>query len=119
MKKFIFLIITCTFFFSNHAQSQTADYLNPSLSINARVKDLVSKLTLEEKVFQMIYNAPAIPRLNIPEYNWWNEALHEVGSSGPATVFQQKIVLAATFIAKRLKKLNRSKSLEARMPCNS
>jgi beta-glucosidase len=97
MKKIIFLILTGTLFFNNNAQSQTAGYLNPSLSIDARVKDLVSKLTLEEKVFQMMYNAPAIPRLNIPEYNWWNEALHGVGRSGPATVFPQAIGLAATF----------------------
>ncbi|HEY1112089.1 MAG TPA: glycoside hydrolase family 3 N-terminal domain-containing protein, partial [Chitinophagaceae bacterium] len=85
--------------FSSLAQSTppTSVYLQPSQPIEQRVKDLVSKLTLEEKVQQMMYNAPAIPRLNIPAYNWWNEALHGVGRSGTATVFPQAIGLAATF----------------------
>ena len=77
--------------------SSAADYRQPALPIEQRVKDLVSQLTLEEKVQQMMYNAPAIPRLNIPAYNWWNEALHGVGRSGTATVFPQAIGLAATF----------------------
>jgi beta-glucosidase len=72
-------------------------YLNASLPIDTRVKDLVGRLTLPEKIAQMSYNSAAIPRLNIPEYNWWNEALHGVGRSGVATVFPQAIGLAATF----------------------
>lgn len=72
-------------------------YLNEELSFEERVKDLVSRMTTEEKVMQMLHNAPAIPRLNIPAYNWWNEALHGVARAGVATVFPQAIGLAATF----------------------
>jgi beta-glucosidase len=72
-------------------------YLDPSKPIDERVKDLVSKLTLDEKVHQMMNSSPAIPRLNIPAYDWWNEALHGVARSGVATVFPQAIGLAATF----------------------
>ena len=96
MKRIVFLIIS-VFFFTGYVQSQRPAYLNTSLSTDARVKDLVSRLTLKEKVDQMMYTAPAIPRLNIPAYNWWNEALHGVARSGPATVFPQAIGLAATF----------------------
>ncbi len=77
--------------------AQSPIYLNTKLPAEVRAKDLVSRLSLEEKVQQMTNAAPAIPRLNIPAYNWWNEALHGVGRSGPATVFPQAIGLAATF----------------------
>ncbi len=76
---------------------QASLYLSTSAPIENRVNDLISKLTLEEKVGQMMYNSPAITRLNIPEYNWWNEALHGVARSGVATVFPQAIGLGATF----------------------
>ncbi len=66
-------------------------------SFEERVDALVKEMTLEEKVSQLKYNAPAIPRLNISEYNWWNEALHGVGRSGIATVFPQAIGMAATW----------------------
>ena len=61
-----------------------------------RAEDLVSRMTLEEKVSQMVHEAPAIPRLGVPGYNWWNECLHGVGRAGVATVFPQAIGLAAT-----------------------
>jgi beta-glucosidase len=72
-----------------------APYLDPSLSPERRAADLVSRLTLEEKVLQMQSTAPAIERLGVPAYNWWNEALHGV-AQGRATVFPQAIGLAAT-----------------------
>jgi beta-glucosidase len=75
----------------------TPKYKNPRLPIKERVDDLVSRLTLEEKVLQMKDVAPAIPRLDIPAYNWWNEALHGVARAGIATVFPQAIALAATW----------------------
>lgn len=78
-------------------QAQQPTYLNTNAPLETRVQDLVARLTLEEKIGQMVYTAPGIPRLNIPEYNWWNEALHGVGRSGVATVFPQAIGLAATF----------------------
>ena len=67
------------------------------LPFEARVKDLVGRMTLDEKVAQMQDAAPAIPRLGIPDYNWWNEALHGVARAGLATVFPQAIGLAATW----------------------
>ena len=61
------------------------------MSFKSRAKELVSKMTVEEKISQMRYNAPAIERLNIPAYNWWNECLHGVARQGNATVFPQAI----------------------------
>jgi beta-glucosidase len=79
------------------AQQGTLPYQNLSLSFEERARDLVSRMTLEEKVSQMKDVAPAIPRLGVPAYNWWNEALHGVARSGLATVFPQAIGLAATW----------------------
>jgi beta-glucosidase len=72
-------------------------YKNPALSFEERVRDLVARMTLAEKVSQMVHRAPAIERLDIPAYNWWNECLHGVGRAGIATVFPQAIGLAATW----------------------
>lgn len=77
--------------------SEIPAYKDKNLSFEERAKDLVSRMTLEEKVTQMLYNAPAIPRLGIPSYNWWNEALHGVARAGVATMFPQAIAMAATF----------------------
>ena len=60
-------------------------------------EELVSQMTLEEKASQLRFDAPAVERLGIPEYNWWNEALHGIARGGTATVFPQAIGLAATF----------------------
>jgi beta-glucosidase len=72
-------------------------FQDPDRPLQERVEDLVSRLTLEEKVSQMVHGAAAIERLGIPEYNWWNECLHGVGRAGIATVFPQAIGLAATW----------------------
>lgn len=72
-------------------------FQNPDLNAGVRAADLVSRLTLDEKVSQMVNAAVAIPRLGVPEYNWWNECLHGVGRAGRATVFPQAIGLAATW----------------------
>ncbi|UMB53312.1 glycoside hydrolase family 3 C-terminal domain-containing protein [Lutibacter sp. A64] len=72
-------------------------YLDTSLTFDVRVNDLVERMTLEEKVGQMMNDAPAIPRLNIPAYEYWNECLHGVARAGKATVFPQAIGLAATW----------------------
>ena len=72
-------------------------YLNPALSREERVADLVGRMTLEEKISQMINQAPAIERLGVPEYNWWSEGLHGVARAGLATVFPQAIGLGATW----------------------
>ena len=62
-----------------------------------RAQELVAQMTLEEKVSQTLYNAPAIERLGIPAYNWWNECLHGVARQGCATVFPQAIGLASSY----------------------
>ena len=72
-------------------------YLNPELSAETRAADLVSRMTLEEEITQVVHTASAIPRLRVPEYNWWNEGLHGVARAGVATVFPQAIGMAATF----------------------
>lgn len=72
-------------------------FRDPAAPIDKRVDDLVSRLTLEEKASQMVNGAPAIERLGIPAYNWWNECLHGVARAGTATVFPQAIGLAATW----------------------
>jgi beta-glucosidase len=74
-----------------------AVYLDPSQPINVRVDDLVGKMTLEEKASQLVNQARAIPRLQVPAYDWWSEALHGVANAGTATVFPEPIGLAATF----------------------
>ncbi len=81
----------------NDSPAQAPAYLDPNLSVELRVNDLVSRMTLEEKASQMQDVAPAIPRLGIPAYNWWNEGLHGVARAGQATVFPQAIGLAATW----------------------
>ena len=72
-------------------------YKDETLSFEERAKDLASRLTLEEKVYQTLHGAPAIDRLGVKAYNYWNEALHGVARAGVATVFPQSIGLAATF----------------------
>lgn len=94
-------------------------YLDPSKSIDVRVNDLISKLTLEEKVHQMMDVSPSVPRLNMPQYNWWNEALHGVARSGVATVFPQAIALGATFDNDLAKRESTAISDEARAMYNA
>ncbi|RPJ59587.1 MAG: glycoside hydrolase family 3 protein [Acidobacteria bacterium] len=96
------------------AFAQTPPYLNPDLPVDQRAKDLVSRMTLEEKIAQLNYAAPAIPRLNVPEYNWWSESLHGVARNGRATVFPQAIGLAATFDDNLLFRIATAISDEAR-----
>jgi len=90
-----------------------APYNNPALPIAQRVDDLVSRMTLEEKVLQMQHTAPAIPRLGVPAYDWWNEALHGVARSGIATVFPQAIGMAAAWDADLVHREGRVISNEA------
>lgn len=79
-----------------------------------RARELVSQMTLKEKVSQMLSWAPAIPRLGIPAYNWWNEGIHGVGRAGTATVFPQAIGMAASFDEKLLGRVGHAVGLEAR-----
>lgn len=75
-----------------------------------QAEELVAKMTVEEAASQLLHHAPAIERLGVPEYNWWNEALHGVGRAGIATVFPQAIGMAAAFdpdFLKREAEINR------------
>jgi beta-glucosidase len=92
----------------------TLPFQNAHLPIQERVDDLISRMTLEEKVNQLFNAAPAVPRLGIPEYNWWNEGLHGVARAGKATVFPQAIGLAATFDEPLMFKVASTVSDEAR-----
>jgi beta-glucosidase len=83
-----------------------------------RIKELISKMTPEEKVSQLSHRSEAIPRLDIPEYNWWNECLHGVARAGVATVFPQAIALAATFDDEFVKQVMTAVSDEARAKNN-
>jgi len=83
--------------FTAQAEDAAQKFRNPALSFEERAQDIVGRMTLEEKAAQLGHAAPAIPRLGIPEYNWWNEGLHGVARAGVATVFPQAIGMAATF----------------------
>jgi len=83
-----------------------------------RAKQLVQQMTLEEKVYQMLHAAPAIERLNVKAYNWWNEALHGVARAGTATVYPQAIGLAATFNGELLEEIADRIATEARAKFN-
>src|SRR3954463_3532838 len=117
--KVIAIAVSLLIIGSTAAQQQTRPpYLDTSLTMDQRVDDLVSRMTLEEKVSQMMNAAPSVPRLSIPEYDWWNEALHGVAFSGEATVFPQAIGLGATFDQKLIGRVADVISTEARAKYN-
>jgi beta-glucosidase len=100
------------------AAAQEAAYLNPSLSPAERARDLVGRMTLEEKASQLEDWATAIPRLGIPDYQTWNEALHGVARAGYATVFPQAIGMGATWDPQMVEKMGGIISEEARAKYN-
>jgi beta-glucosidase len=100
------------------AQDAPPKYSDNHLSPEDRAADLVSRLTLDEKVRQMQNTAPAIPRLGIPAYDWWNEGLHGVARAGLATVFPQAIGLAATWDTQLEQRIADAISTEARAKFN-
>ncbi len=99
-----------------HAQTKFP-YQDPSLPVKTRVDDLVSRMTLAEKVSQMMNDSAAIPRLGVPQYDWWTEGLHGVARS-PATTFPQAIGMAATWDAPLLGNIASTISTEARAKYN-
>jgi beta-glucosidase len=104
--------------FTNGLFAQSPAYLNSSLPLETRVQDLLGRMTLEEKASQINNTSPAISRLQIQAYNWWNEALHGVARAGLATSFPQPIGLAATFNDDAIYKMGVMISDEARAKYN-
>lgn len=93
-------------------------YLDPSQPVQLRVDDLVSRMTLEQKASQLVNQSRAIPQLQVPEYDWWSEALHGVARAGTATVFPEPIGLAATFDPSLIHEMARVIGREARAKHN-
>jgi beta-glucosidase len=104
----------CLFLLPFSVLAQNEAWKNPSLPVEQRVKDLLSRMTMEEKASLLLVDAPEIQRLGVPAYNWSHEALHGVARSGKATVFPQAIALAATFDSSLIFKMATSISDEAR-----
>jgi beta-glucosidase len=106
--------MACIFGFGRTPEFEGPPYLNPDLPVSVRVDDLVVRMTLDEKISQTLNSAPAIERLGIPAYEWWNEALHGVARAGIATVFPQAIGLAAMWDEAQLLRVATAISDEAR-----
>lgn len=117
MKKLLFVLVWMLPLF---LLGQTYDYpfQNEKLDVTARVDDLLGRMSLKEKIEQMQDVAPAISRLGIPEYNWWNESLHGVARAGAATSFPQAIGMAATFNPELIQQVADAISTEARAKFN-
>lgn len=117
--KRLFLIVVLFFTQLNLiAQNVKYPFQDASLDPNIRATDIVNRLTLDEKIAQMIDVAPAIERLGITEYNWWNECLHGVARAGAATSFPQAIGMAATWNPELINEVARTISTEARAKFN-
>ena len=112
------LVVLLALRLSSAQVAEEPAYRNPHLSPEQRATDLVGRMTLQEKVLQMQNSAPAIPRLNIPAYDWWNEALHGVARAGRATVFPQAIGIAATWDTDLMHRVADTISTEARAKYN-
>src|SRR3569833_394273 len=93
-------------------------WFTPDLPVESRANALIARMTLTEKASQMVNQARAIPRLGIPAYNWWSEALHGVARNGYATVFPEPVGLAATFDTARIKQMGVAVGTVARVEFN-
>ena len=112
-------LLFCAFLaVSAYAQSNQPPFRDPALPIPTRVADLVSRLHTDEKISLLMMDSPAVPRLGIPAYHWWNEGLHGFARSGIATVFPQAIALAATWNPALLHQVGDVVSTEARAKYN-
>ncbi|PXY42159.1 glucan 1,4-alpha-glucosidase [Flavobacterium cheongpyeongense] len=97
MKKIYRFVFMLNFMALNTFAQENFAFKNPNLTTEQRVHDLVSRMTIDEKISQLMDSAPAIKRLGVPEYNWWNESLHGVARAGYATVFPQSISIASSW----------------------
>jgi beta-glucosidase len=111
---FLFVSLSLHSIYSNAQEPIIEKYSNLSLDFETRATDLVAQMTLEEKISQLGAGAPAIARLNIQEYHWWNECLHGVARAGIATVFPQAIGMAASFDTATMREVANVISDEAR-----
>ncbi|GGZ75332.1 glycoside hydrolase family 3 C-terminal domain-containing protein [Algibacter mikhailovii] len=106
----LLVIVSCGF----SQSTKQFEFRDENLSFNKRAESLISQMTLREKISQMRFDAPAITRLGVPEYNWWNECLHGVARAGEATVFPQAIGMGATWNPSLILEMGNAVSDEAR-----
>ena len=106
----ILLLLAC----QSISHAQNFPFQDTTLTLHERVEDLLSRLTLDEKLSMMEHRNPAIPSLGLPAYSWWNEALHGVGRNGLATVWPMPIALAATFNTGKVEEMFANVAYEAR-----
>ena len=114
MKRFLLLAFV-TIAMCRMAVAQPFPWQDTTKSIDERVEWLINNLTLDEKLSLMVHQNPAIPRVGLPTYSWWNEALHGVGRAGEATVYPMPIALAATFDPSLMRNVFNNVALEARI----
>ncbi|MGK9477762.1 glycoside hydrolase family 3 C-terminal domain-containing protein [Melioribacter sp. OK-6-Me] len=115
MRKYLFVLVLISV---NLFAQDLSDYLDVSLPFEERVDDLLKRLTLDEKISLMVHQSSAVERLGIPQYNWWNEALHGVARNGRATVFPMPIGMAATWDRDLIYRIADVISTEARAKYN-
>src|SRR5579872_3862493 len=115
LRLLVAVMLSCSFI--NFVAAQNSDkpaYLDTNLSPEQRAADLVKRMTLEEKATQLVNQARAIPRLNVPAYDWWSEALHGVAVNG-TTEFPEPVGLAATFDTPRIHEMATAIGIEGRI----
>lgn len=119
IRQLILMLATLVTGFSSNCQNiSDFSFLDPVLSNDERIEDLISRLTLEEKISQLVDESKEVSRLNFPQYGWWNEALHGVARTGRATVFPQAIGLAATFDVNLVRQISSAIGDEGRAKYN-
>jgi beta-glucosidase len=115
---FVAFLVPLQVYAQQLSRAQSFKFMDTALPIDQRVDDLIGRMTLEEKVSQMRDHAPAIPRLGVPKYDWWNEGLHGVAFAGYATNFPQVIGMAATWDTSLVHHMGETISTEARAKYN-
>ena len=115
MKRIVLSTLTLLATLLTVLQAQTFPFQDTTLGVDERVEDLLSRLTLDEKLSMMEHRNPAIPSLGLPAYSWWNEALHGVGRNGLATVWPMPIALAASFDEEMVRRVFALTAYEARI----
>jgi beta-glucosidase len=113
-KRHCTIVLNLLFFAAPLMAQDTPRYLDTSLSPEAQAADLVERMTVEEKASQMVNQSRAIPRLGVPAYDWWNEALHGVVSGG-ITEFPEPVGLAATFDPAAIRQMSHAIGIEGRI----